>query len=176
MSHDKLPKTTPQIDKLQLPADPDWQTMDDVPSEFRQVVELHMMAQRDGAYIDDVQRAPVSLDEVYETYDGWSAGQTVLVSRSDEGSIDGMLSYYFEKDGTPFLESVAVDPDVQGSGIGAALIDEALEDLRATSEAPYAIARAQSRVLDIYTRRWGAEVLDSDDRNGYTKIAVPIPR
>lgn len=174
-NHEAILNSKPPVERYNLPGDADWQSVDEVPTDFRQIVELQMMAQREGAYIDDVARVPVSLEEVFEAYDSWTGGQQVLVIRDETGSIIGMLSYYFESNGTPFLESVGVDPDYQGDGIGATLIDTALEELRDSTEAPYAVARAQTRVVDIYARRWGAEVLD-EDGSDTVRIAVPIPR
>lgn len=164
------------VEDYTLPRESDWQDIEDVPEDFRQIVELHMMAQRDGDCIEDVSREPVSFNDVCEVYDSWAGGQRVLVVRDDMRSIVGMLSYYIGSSGLPFLESVGVDPAHQGEGMGATLIDAALEELRTKTTATHAVARAQRRVLDIYARRWGAEILEESDDSAAVKIGIPIAR
>lgn len=166
----------PLVERYQLPDD-GWSSIDEVPADFRQIVELQMMARDDAASNDQVARHSVDLDEVYAVYDDWVGGQNIFVVRNDDGGIDGMLSYYLESDGTPFFESVAVDPDTQGGGIGRALIDHALEDVAQHSpQAEFVITRAQNRVVELYESRWGAQPLDDTSQAGVVRMAIPIPR
>lgn len=162
------------VELYHLPTDSEWRSDEDVPKDFRQVVELQMMARMDGDSIDSITRSSVSLDDIYQVYDDWKGGQEVLVSRDDDGKIVGMLSYYFESDGTPFFESVAVDPDVQGEGVGGALIDAAIGKVHDTGYRGNIIARAQDRVVGIYERKWGAKVVEVDDKTGLAKITIPL--
>lgn len=161
------------VEVYNLPSDSDWETLRDVPTDFVQITELQMMAKADGAYVSDVDRDAVSLDDVFETYDDWNGGQTVLLARDEDGDIVGMLAYYLEKDGTPFFESVAVDPTQQRAGIGDRLIRAGLDKVHTETGADAVVAQAQARVVAFYERHYGAEVISIDQKTGRALIRVP---
>lgn len=173
-SHETYTRPNDRVESYELPIESDWQTVDDVPEDFRRIAELHLMARANGEYIDDVSREATTIEGLNDLYDDWSGGQEIRILRGEDEEIIGMLSYYTQPDGTPFLESVGVDPEHQQTGAGATLIDATLDELRQTSTAEYATAQAQSRVVDIYQRKWDAEVIKSDPATGLVTIAVPL--
>lgn len=161
------------IEVYELPSDSEWEALRDVPKDFVQITELQMMAKADGAYVSDVDRGAVSLDDVFETYDDWNGGQTVLIARDEDGDVAGILSYYIENDGTPFFESVAVDPSQQRAGIGDRLIRAGLKKVHTETGADAVVAQAQARVVAFYERHYGAEVISIDEKTGRALIRVP---
>jgi GNAT superfamily N-acetyltransferase len=163
-----------QVENYILPTEAEWVDIDAVPQDLRDIVELHMLAMSEGNTIEEVSRRAADLEEIYDVYDGWSGSQRILVARDENGHVCGMLSYYLMSTGVPFAESVAVDPQAQGNEIGSALIEAALEEMRHVSDADHAIAQAQSRVVEIYARRWGAQILSKDNRSGRSKISIPL--
>lgn len=164
-----------QYDLEQLQPD-EWTDINDVPDDIKQIVGLQKMAQADGDYIDEVKFEPATYDEVMDTIDNWGTDQKVFVERDEQRKIIGILSYYVKANGVPFFEVVAVDPHYQQYGTGARLIDTALQDAALETDAPVALAQAQERVVAIYERKWGAEVVARNGDNGQVTIEVPLPR
>lgn len=173
-SHDFSPAPEVLVEDFQLPDEADWRSLEDVPSDLVQVVELQRMALSDGDAIEDVGREPVDLDTVLEAHENWLKDDAhIVVVRDDEGAVIGMLSYYFLQRGLPFIESAAVDPNAQGAGILSDMVAATLEELR-PSGAEFAHFRAQARVADIYTRKWAAEVQEVDQVTGRVLMRIPI--
>lgn len=167
-------RSSGDIDRYTLPEDGGWQFIDEVPRDFVQIVELQRMAKAEGRYVEEIERRSVDLDDVHDVFDDWGEEQSVLVSRDEYGDIAGMISYYYTPEGAPFLESVAVDPEYRGQGIGGLLVEGALEGIRSESEAEFAIGRAQGRVVDMFIKGWSAEVIEVDQATGQSKIAIPL--
>lgn len=154
--HEILP-SRPTIEQYELPRDAQWQSIDDVADDLIDITTLHMMAGSLAETIDEVVVPYVTLDDIYEVYDDWSSNeQQIVVARSEDDRIVGMVSYYMRPESEPFMESVAVHPDAQGSGIGMELIAVAIENIARTTDAEYVVAQAQERVAHIYERKLGA--------------------
>jgi GNAT superfamily N-acetyltransferase len=102
-----------------------------------------------GPYVELIDARPHPMDDDYEEKirDG-------IAYVADDGEVAGLL-ILFPREGHLLLENVAVDPDRQGQGIGAALLDRAedcalelgLGELRLYTNA------AMTRNLEMYARR-----------------------
>lgn len=125
-SYELLPK--PNIEDYHLPEGV-WQSIDDVPEDFKRIVQLNNMAQSPARSIEEARLLPATLEDIYGAYDDWSTGQEILVARDENGKVIGMLDYYYKPNGKAFVEAVAVHPDAQQGGIGAKLISAALNKL-----------------------------------------------
>lgn len=159
------------IERYQLPDDEGWQDIDDVPADLRRTVELHIMSRTPGESNEDVRLPNITLDEFYDVYDDWVRNdQQVRLVRDSEGGVVGMISYYLQRNGTPFMESVAVDPEERGGGIGGQLIASSAAELRGVG-AETASTMAQPRVVEMY-KKMGAQVVG---RVGdLVKMSIPL--
>lgn len=173
-SHDTEPSTDIIVETYDIPDEADWQSLDDVPLDFVQIVELQQMALNNGETIEDVVRGPVDLDTILETRENWLEDDAhIVVARDDEGAVIGMLSYYFLQQKQPFIDSAAVDPDIQRAGVLTGMMAAALEELR-SSGAEFVHLRAQARVASIYERKWAAEVIKVDQNTGRVLMRISI--
>lgn len=83
-------------------------------------------------------------------FDGHDATATHLVARLD-GAVVGALRWRAVAPGTAKIERVAVRRDLRGSGVGRALTEAVLADLRAAGLTE-AVLNAQVPVRDFYER------------------------
>lgn len=164
-----------QIEQYELPPDEGWQHLEDLPQDLYDIVTLHALAGAEGDSIDETAVPSLSLEEAYDIYDDWLRNdQQLLVGRDEDGRIEGMISYYLQPQQAPFMESVAVYPEAQQSGLGMQLIAEAIREITSTTDAEYVVAQAQERVAKIYERKLGA--LAVTQANNLVTVRVYIER
>lgn len=166
------------IDRLKLPQDDGWTTIEDVPNEVIDAVNLYSMSQVDKADATEVPEH--DLDALLEHYDELSNSEVIAAKIGDE--VAGIVSYHHQVDHVTnqpytFIEGVAVSPEHQKRGVAGLLAQAALKEaLSNNSSSVRALAQPSSLEADtkIMHRLSGGKGVDVSETGDYYHISTDI--
>jgi amino-acid N-acetyltransferase len=123
-------------------------TPDDLEAAF-QILDMWGMAPRSD--LEDAERSGIEIDNSF-------------VAQARDGQIVGVASYIVHSSELAETASLAVDPDVRGSGLGYRLQRARLEEMRGRGIKRVRTETDRPETVDWYVRKFGYRVVGSNPK------------